>query len=70
MQQPEPPTAIFCLQDAYMSAVLEACQQMDIHVPRHLEIVSFNDCPPQFLPLPVPVLRIVQQCAGIRPFSR
>jgi len=61
MHQKEPPTAIFCLQDAYMAAVLEACAKLKIEVPRQLEIVSFNDCPPQFLPLPVPVTRIVQQ---------
>lgn len=61
MHQNEPPTAIFCLQDAYMAATLEACAHLQIQVPAQLEIVAFNDCPPQFLPLPAPVLRIVQQ---------
>ena len=61
MHLPEPPTALFCLQDAYMAAALEACAQLGIAVPDDLEIVAFNDCPPQFLPLPAPVLRIVQQ---------
>ena len=61
MHQSEPPTAIFCLQDAYMAATLEACAVLKISVPGQLEIVAFNDCPPQFLPLPVPVLRIVQR---------
>ncbi len=61
MHLKEPPTAIFCLQDAYMAAALEACAQLGIAVPGDLEIAAFNDCPPQFLPLPAPVLRIVQQ---------
>ena len=61
MHSPEPPTALFCLQDAYMAAALEACDKLRIAVPGQLEIVAFNDCPPQFLPLPAPVLRIVQQ---------
>lgn len=61
MHSPEPPTALFCLQDAYMAAALEACARLGITVPSDLEIVAFNDCPPQFLPLPAPVLRIVQQ---------
>ncbi len=61
MHAPEPPTAIFCLQDAYMAAALEACARLNISVPNQLEIMAFNDCPPQFLPLPAPLLRIVQQ---------
>ncbi|RYX81385.1 GntR family transcriptional regulator [bacterium] len=61
LHKPNPPTAIFCLQDAYMAAALEACAQIGVEVPGDLEIVAFNDCPPQFLPLPAPVLRIVQQ---------
>lgn len=61
MHLPQPPTALFCLQDAYMAAALEACAKLNIAVPDDLEIVAFNDCPPQFLPLPAPVLRIVQQ---------
>ncbi len=61
MHSPEPPTALFCLQDAYMAGALEACARLGIAVPDELEIMAFNDCPPQFLPLPAPVLRIVQQ---------
>ena len=61
MHESEPPTALFCLQDAYMAAALEACAKLRIAVPDQLEILAFNDCPPQFLPLPAPVTRIVQQ---------
>jgi DNA-binding LacI/PurR family transcriptional regulator len=61
MHQDKPPTAIFCMNDAYMAAVIEACRKLKIDVPGQLEIVSFNDHPPQYLPLPCPVLRIVQQ---------
>lgn len=45
LHQPEPPQAVFCLEDYYMAAVLEACERMGITVPADLEIVSFSDCP-------------------------
>ena len=61
MARSQPPTAVFCLQDAYLAAVLASCARLGIDVPLRLEVVSFNDCPPQFMPLPASVVRIVQQ---------
>lgn len=60
LQSEEPPTAIFCLQDNYMAAVLETCAEMGVAVPSQLEVLSFNDCPPALLPLLRGVHRIVQ----------
>lgn len=61
LDQPERPTAIFCLQDAYLAALLDGCRQLGISVPGELEIVSFNDCPPQFFPVSLPIVRILQR---------
>jgi DNA-binding LacI/PurR family transcriptional regulator len=58
---PEPPTALFCLQDAYLAAALTACHRLGVSIPNQLEIVAFSDCPRQFFSPMAPVLRIVQQ---------
>ena len=61
LSHPEPPTAIFCLEDYFLAAVIEACEKLELIVPRDIEIISFNDCPP-LLPRPdLRIHRIVQQ---------
>ena len=43
LHQPDPPTAIFCVNDYFMIALLQACEDMRIGAPGQLEILSFND---------------------------
>ena len=58
---PEPATAIFCEDDYFMTAVLEACERQGLRVPQDFRIASFNDCP-TFIPrLTRGVDRLVQQ---------
>jgi DNA-binding LacI/PurR family transcriptional regulator len=65
LQLSDPPTAIFCMHDYYLDAVLESLGEMDIRVPGDIEIVSFNDCP-MFLPrFTRSIHRIVQQAHTI-----
>jgi DNA-binding LacI/PurR family transcriptional regulator len=56
----EPPTAIFCLEDYFLWAALEACDKMGLRVPGDLEILGFSDCPPMVPRLSQNVHRIVQ----------
>ena len=63
LNQPEPPTALFCAHDYVLSAALQACETLGITIPTDLEIVSFNDCPPLIPYLPGGVHRIIQ-CAS------
>jgi len=48
---PEPPTAVLCLEDYFLAAVVEACADLGLAIPRDLEVIGFNDCPPM-LPRP------------------
>jgi len=45
LSRPNPPTAIFCLGEAYLTAVLDVCSEMEISVPTDLEIVSYVEQP-------------------------
>ncbi len=62
---PQPPTAVFCMHDYYLAAVLECCDILGIKVPEDLEIISFNDCPPLVPRFSRSVNRIVQQAQVI-----
>ena len=61
LHQPDPVTAVFCLHDYYMVAVLEACDRMGIWVPDDLEVLSFADAPPLMTRVTRSVHRLVQQ---------
>lgn len=54
MSAEEPPTALFCLHDDYMSAALASCERLKLRVPEDLEILSVNDSPM------LPIFRIEQ----------
>jgi len=43
MHHPEPPTAIFCINDYFLIAALAACEELDVRVPEQLDVLSFND---------------------------
>ncbi len=59
LNQPDPITALFCVQDSIAVAVLEACDRIGISVPDDLEIALFNDWPPVMLRSPWNLHRIV-----------
>lgn len=61
LHQPEPVTAVFCLHDYYMVAVLEACDRMGIWVPDDLEVLSFADAPALMTRVTRSAHRLVQQ---------
>lgn len=61
LHQPQPITAVFCLHDYYMAAVLEACDRMGVAVPDQLEVLSFADAPPLMTRVTRSVHRLVQQ---------
>ena len=45
MNEAEPPTAVFCVHDFFLAAVLEVCDRLGISVPNQLEMLSFCDYP-------------------------
>jgi len=45
MQSEEPPTAVFCVHDDFMAAVLASLNRMGLKVPGDIEILSVNDTP-------------------------
>jgi len=45
MHRPEPPTAVFCIQDKHVDAVMEAARRLEINVPDQLTVVGFSDWP-------------------------
>lgn len=61
MRQADPVTAVFCVQDSFAAAALQACDRMGISVPEDLELVTFNDWPPLMLRSPWSTHRIVQR---------
>jgi LacI family transcriptional regulator len=65
LKQPEPITALFCVQDSFASAVLQACDQIGASVPGDLEIATFNDWPAMMLRSPWCLHRIVQRSYDI-----
>ena len=54
---PNPITALFCVQDVFAAAVLDASMRMGIDIP----IATFNDWPAAMLRTPPGTLRIVQR---------
>lgn len=56
----EPITAVFCVEDVVASAVLQACERLQLMIPEDLEIATFNDWPPLMLRTPWTIHRIVQ----------
>ncbi len=54
-----PPTAVFCMNDFVLGALLEACERLGVRVPDDLEIASFNDA--LLLPTLASRLHLVQQ---------
>lgn len=57
----DPITALFCVEDAVASAVLQAAERLGISVPDQLEVATFNDWPPMMLRSPWSAHRIVQR---------
>jgi DNA-binding LacI/PurR family transcriptional regulator len=55
------PTAVFCLDDFFLSAALEACDRLGLSVPGEFEIVGFSDFPPLAGRLARGVHRITQR---------
>lgn len=60
LHQPNPISAVFCLHDYYMVAVLEACDRLGVKVPQDLEVLSFADAPPLMTRVTRSVHRLVQ----------
>jgi len=65
MNQKDPITALFCVQDSFAAAALQACDRMDVSVPGNLELATFNDWPPMMLRTPWCAHRIVQRSYDI-----
>ena len=65
LNQKDPITALFCVQDSFAVAALEACERMGLSVPDDLEVATFNEWPPMMLRTPWCVHRIVQRSAEI-----
>jgi GntR family transcriptional regulator of arabinose operon len=61
LHSPEPPTAVFCLQDVYLFSVLKAAADMGVRVPEDLEVIAFSDFPPPMHPISGRAHRLVQQ---------
>jgi GntR family transcriptional regulator of arabinose operon len=65
LHQKDPITALFCVQDSFAAASLQACDQMGKTVPEDLELATFNDWPPMMLRRPWQTHRIVQSSHNI-----
>jgi len=65
VNQPDPITALFCVQDSIAVAALEACDRMGKSVPLDLELATFNEWPPMMLRTPWCIHRIVQRSLEI-----
>ena len=65
VHQPEPITALFCVQDSFAAASLQACDTMQVSVPDDLELATFNEWPPMMLRRPWQTHRIVQNAYAI-----
>jgi GntR family transcriptional regulator of arabinose operon len=61
VKQDDPVTALFCVQDSFAAAALQACERMGVSIPEDLELVTFNDWPPLMLRSPWSTHRIVQR---------
>jgi len=56
-----PVTALFCVQDSFAAATLQACDALGISIPGDLELITFNEWPPLMLRSPWATHRIVQR---------
>jgi LacI family transcriptional regulator len=65
LNQKEPITALFCVQDSFAAAALQACDRMGVGIPDNLEIATFNDWPPMMLRTPWCTHRIVPRSYDI-----
>jgi DNA-binding LacI/PurR family transcriptional regulator len=65
LYQKEPITALFCVQDSFAAAALQAFDRMGVSVPGDLELATFNDWPPMMLRAPWCTHRIVQRSYDI-----
>lgn len=61
LHQPDPITALFCVQDSFAAAALQACDAMEVSIPEQMELATFNDWPPMMLRTPWCTHRIVQR---------
>lgn len=61
LHQPDPITALFCVQDSFAAAAMQACDRMGILIPETLELATFNEWPPMMLRTPWCIHRIVQR---------
>jgi DNA-binding LacI/PurR family transcriptional regulator len=43
MHQPDPPTALFCLNDYCLTVLLAAVEQLEIKIPEDMEILTYHD---------------------------
>jgi DNA-binding LacI/PurR family transcriptional regulator len=48
-RQAFPATAVLCAQDMIASALLDVCDDLEVNVPRDLEVATFNDWPQMML---------------------
>lgn len=45
LHRPEPPSAVFCLGEVYLSAILDVCAEMELSVPHDIEVLSYFEQP-------------------------
>jgi GntR family transcriptional regulator, arabinose operon transcriptional repressor len=55
-----PVTAIYCIQDCIAAGVLEACERLGVEIPRDLELATVNEWPSEMLSRPWDIHRIVR----------
>lgn len=63
--QKDPITALFCVEDTFAAAALQAGNQMRLSIPEDMELATFNDWPPMMLRSPWSTHRIVQRTGDI-----
>lgn len=58
-RRPDPIDALFCVEDIFALSAIQACSHLGLRVPEDMEIVTFSDWPPNLLPTPWNVHRVV-----------
>lgn len=58
--QPNPPTAIFCLNDYCLTVLLAAMEQLEIRIPQDMEVLTFHDALTLMPSISASLHRIVQ----------
>ncbi|MCG9894743.1 MAG: GntR family transcriptional regulator, partial [Fimbriimonadaceae bacterium] len=61
----DPPTAVFCLRDHWVSAAYDAAQRIGLRVPDDLEIMGFVDRPHWLLRIPDSIWVLRQDVVGV-----